>query len=147
MNEEEIMKRFDDLEKRVYQLENSSLKKSFNNKNDFGDCIFEEQDENIIVTKIIGNGIKEKTQNIVLLTLLGYKQKLNEVELRASKLRENVALHEVPLENFGTHVKGLIPQSILKKGKLGSNKITYKLTTFGEAKAQRLLREIGKNDN
>ena len=35
---------------------------------------------------------------------------------------------------------------IVKKGKVGSTKTTYKLTTFGEAKAKSLLKEILKNE-
>ena len=43
---------------------------------------------------------------------------------------------------FGTWAKELSPQSVIKKGKRGSTKVAYKLTTFGEAKAKNLLKEI-----
>lgn len=147
MNKEEIKKRFEAIEKRLNMLENIPRKGSKIIQNGSTNDIFEKQDGKIFVTKMLGNNIKEKTKNIVLLTLLGYKQKLEEINVHTSKLRENVAIHEIPLENFGTYVKELIPQSIIKKGNKGSNKVTYKLTTFGEAKAKGLLNEVISNDS
>jgi hypothetical protein len=139
--DEEIRKRFEAIEKRLDALERQPKKQEVTETGSANN-VFEEQDGKIIITQIIGETPKEKAKNIVLLSLLGYKQKLRELEVHASKLRENVAIHEIPLENFGTYIKELIPQSIIKKGKRGSTKITYKLTTFGEAKAKNLLREV-----
>jgi len=141
MNEQEINKRFEDIEKRLDLLEQVP-KKELVIGTESSNSIFEEQDGKIIITQTIGGKPKEKAKNIVLLSLLGYKQKLNELEVHTSKLRENVAIHQIPLENFGTWVNELSPQSIMKKGKKGSTKVTYKLTTFGEAKAKNLLRDI-----
>lgn len=145
MNEQEIIKRFETIEKRLDLLEQIPKKEKIFEM-ESSDNIFEEQDEKIVVTQTIGESPKEKAKNIILLSLLGYKQKLGELEIHASKIRENVALNQIPLENFGTWVKELIPQSIMRKGKRGSTKVTYKLTTFGEAKAKNLLRSIIKND-
>jgi len=143
MNEKDFIARFEAIEKRLDSLEKTPKEDFTSGTNSE---IFEEQDGKIFVTQITGESPKEKTKNIVLLSLLGYKQKINELDILSSKLRENVAMHEIPLENFGTWVKELIPQSIFKKGKKGSTKITYRLTTFGEAKAKRLLKGVVKNE-
>ncbi|MFH1376436.1 MAG: hypothetical protein ABIH25_02260 [Candidatus Woesearchaeota archaeon] len=143
--DEEIRKKFEVIEKRISILEGSSKKEDIILQEKSPDEIFEEHDGKIVITKITGETPKEKAKNIVLLSLLGYKQKLGELDVHASKLRENVAIHQIPLENFGTWVKELSPRSVMKKGKRGSTKITYKLTTFGEAKAKNLLKEILAN--
>ena len=143
--DEEIRKKFEAIEKRISILEGSSKKEDIILQENSPDEIFEEHDGKIVVTQITGETPKEKAKNIVLLSLLGYKQKLGELDVHASKLRENVAIHQIPLENFGTWVKELSPQSVIKKGKRGSTKITYKLTTFGEAKAKNLLKEMLAN--
>ena len=69
----------------------------------------------------------------------------NAIKLVKTLHKKEIDIHQIPLENFGTWVKELSPQSIIKKGKRGSTKITYKLTTFGEAKAKNLLKEILAN--
>ena len=143
--DEEIRKKFEAIEKRLSTLEGLSKRGNIIPREKSLNEIFEEHEGKIIITQVIGDTPKEKTKNIVLLSLLGYKQKLGEVDVPASKLRENVAIHGIPLENFGTHVKELIPQSIIKKGKRGSNQVTYKLTLFGEAKARNLLKDILAN--
>ena len=89
---------------------------------------------------------EEKTQNIALLTLLGYKEKLNKEKVLASEIRRNVAINKIPIENFGTYVNELIPHSILRIGKAKSKQIAYKLTNFGNAKAKELQKEIFKNE-
>ena len=145
--DEEINARFEVIEKRLDELERQPKKQEINELG-FMDKIFEEQDGKIIVTQSMGETPKEKAKNIVLLSLFGYKQKFGELEVHASKLRENVAIHQIPLENFGTWVKELSPRFIMKKGKRGSTKVTYKLTTFGEAFTKNLLKEIldGKSE-
>jgi len=139
--DEEIKKRFENIEKRLGILEGLPQKETLKDQG-----IFEIEENKIIVTNYIGKNTEEKTQNITLLTLLGYKQKMDKIDISSSKIKENVALHEVPLENFGTHIKKLIPQSIIKKGKRGSTKITYRITVFGEAKAKKLLKELLENE-
>ena len=143
---EEIRKEFEAIKKRLDLLEKSSRGERVTSQDASPNHTFEEQDEKVIVTQVIGDTPKEKTKNLVLLSLLGYKQRLGETEVRASKLRENVAVHGIPLENFGTYVKELIPQSVIKKGKKGSTKVTYKLTIFGEAKARNLLKSVLENE-
>ncbi len=144
--DEETRKKIEEIEKRLSILEGLPKKRSEFIQKEFSDETFEENEGKIIVTQTIGDKPKEKIKNIVLLSLLGYKQKLGETDVHASKLRENAATHGMPLENFGTYVKELIPQSIIKKGKKGSNLVTYKLTLFGESKAKNLLKEIDKNE-
>lgn len=145
MNEEQINKRFEEIEKRLDLIEQIP-KKEMVVRTESSDSIFEEHEGKIVVTQIIGKKPKERAKNIVLLSLLGYKQKLGELEVHTSKLRENVAIHQIPLENFGTWVSELSPQSVIKKGKKGSTKVTYRLTTFGEAKTKNLLKEILENE-
>jgi F0F1-type ATP synthase delta subunit len=145
VNEGKMNERFEAIEKRLDVLE-KLLKKPEIVQAVLTNGIFEENEGGIIVTQIIGDGPKEKAKNIVLLSLLGYKQKLGEIKVLASKLRENVALHQIPLENFATWVNELSPQSIIKEGKKGSTKTIYKLTTFGEAKAKNLLKSVLENE-
>lgn len=145
MNEEEIIKRFEALEGRISKLEGGGAIQK-----DSIPCatetIFEDEGDKRIVTQVVGENTEEKTQNLTLLNLLGYKKKGVE-DVYSSVIKENVAMHGVPLENFATHIKKLIPQSILRKGKPGSKKATYRLTTFGEAKAKKLLAGALQNES
>ena len=139
--DEEVRVRLESIEKRLDNLENKPAlipNESFKNKIS---SFFETDGEKIILTKIVGRDIAEKTKNIVLLTLLAYKQQFNKEKVFSAELREGVASNSIPLENFATFLKELIPQSIVRIGKIGSNKVQYKLTTFGEAKAKKLASE------
>jgi predicted transcriptional regulator len=143
--DEETKKRFEAIEIRLGTLEMVPKNNSPVNESAY-DNIFEEQEGKIIVTRTIsGKNIREKTKDAALLSLIGYKQKLKETEISASKLRESVATLKIPLENFATYINDLIPQSIMKKAK-GKKNVFYKLTTFGEAKAKTLLKEITENE-
>lgn len=139
MNDETIIKRFEAIEKRLENLEEKPKEKILTKiKEDIWDI----EGENLNLLKTKGEGIKEKTKNTALLVLLGYKNKLNKNKVLASDLRRSVAIHKIPLENFGTYLNELIPQSIIRTGKSGSTKAEYKLTSYGEALAQELLEEI-----
>ena len=145
--EEEIKNEFEKIWKKIQDIEEKmSLNKPSEITKEKVYDIFDIEGEKLILTKIIGEKTMDKTQNISLLVLLGHKQKLGQEKVPSSAIKENVAMHEVPLENFGTHLKKLIPQSILKIGKVGSTKVVYKLTPFGEARAKRLLKEIFENE-
>lgn len=143
MDEGELVKRLEEIEQRLSRLEGPNAPAEV--VGDEGN-IFDVDGEKITLTRAIGDNVKSKTQNISLLVLLGHKQKFGQDKVHPSILKENVAIHEVPLENFPTHLKGLIPQSVLRVGKARSNKACYKLTTFGEARARRLLREVLGNE-
>ena len=147
MNNEEIEKQFQEIIKRLDILEEKLDSKKTPEVDNKNNCdIFEIEDNKVIVTRSIGEKTMDKTQNIALLTLLGYKQKIGLNKVTSSLIRENVAIQSVPLENFGTHLKKLIPQSILRIGKFGNPKVEYKLTTFGEARAKKLLKEVIENE-
>lgn len=145
MNEKEINERLESIEKRLILIE--SKKKSFDENLPSEISVFEEQDNKIIVTHVNGETPKDKTQNITLLTLLGYKSKLNQNEILSNLIRDNVAMNMVPLDNFGTYINRLIPRYILRIGKAKSTNVKYKLTTFGEAFAKNLLKELNENAN
>jgi hypothetical protein len=108
--------------------------------------IFEVQGDKVIVTRFPGKGNEEKTQNIALFTLLGYRIKLNQTEVLSNLVRENVAMNLVPLDNFGTYMKKIIPRYIIRIGKAKSNVVKYKLTSLGEAFVKKLLKEFIKNE-
>jgi len=141
--DEELKKILENHEDRLNKLE-SSGNPTVQNEEPSED-VFAVENEKVIVTRFVGSSVLEKTQNISLLALLGYKSKLGKEKVLANEIRENVATNGIPLENFGTHIKKLIPQSILKFGKAG--KTSYKLTTFGDAKAKKLLLEVLENDS
>ncbi len=104
--------------------------------------IWDIEGNDLTITRIIGEKNEEKTQNTALLALLGYKEKFNQDKVLASELRRNVAINKIPIENFGTYINQLIPQSILRVGKIKSNKLAYKLTAFGYARAREILSKI-----
>ena len=94
------------------------------------------------VVKITGEKERDKTQNIALLVLLGYKYLLSKEEVLSQEIRRNVAENNIPLNNFATHLGDVTPSLIRRKGKLRSPKTTYKLTTLGESKARELIKVI-----
>lgn len=145
MNSEEIKKRFEAIEQRLGRLENNSSQNP--SIEVILEDIFDIDGDDLTLLKISGEKTKDKSQNVALLVLLGHKEKFNNEKIHSSLIKKNVALHGIPIENFGTHLNELIPQSIIRMGKKGSNKVVYKLTLFGEAKAKRLRREILEGEN
>ena len=108
--------------------------------------IFDFEDELLTVVQISGLNPKEKTQNISLLTLLGYKYFLDKNNVSAQEIRRNVGENGIPLENFATYLNELVPSSVRRKGKPRSPKTTYRLMIFGESEARRVLKQLcGKN--
>ncbi|MCD6215926.1 MAG: hypothetical protein J7J92_02520 [Candidatus Aenigmarchaeota archaeon] len=104
--------------------------------------IFDIEDDQLTVVKITGEKERDKTQNIALLVLLGYKYLLSKEEVLSQEIRRNVAENNIPLNNFATHLSNVTPSLIRRKGKLRSPKTTYKLTTLGESKARELVKVI-----
>ena len=104
--------------------------------------IFDIEDEVLTLVKIIGENPKEKTQNISLLVLLGYKYCFNKNEVLSQEIRRNVGENGVPLENFATYLNGLVPSMVRRKGKRKSPKTTYRLISSGEFRARELIKEI-----
>ncbi len=141
----EILERFKKIEARLDLLEvNGKTSTAHEQKELDIDIVFNVDGSQLTVLQITGNKTDEKIRNIALLALLGYKQKLGQDKVLASEIKRNVATHHIPVENFGTYLQQIIPQSILRVGKVGNNKVSYKLTPFGEAKAKKLLEEIIK---
>ena len=96
----------------------------------------------LTLIKHAGEDHKTKVQNIVLLTLFGYKLHFGEREILSKEIRRNVAENRISLNNFGTFLNELIPSMLRRKGKLRSPKTSYKLTVQGEVRAKDLIREI-----
>src|SRR3989304_1879977 len=69
--------------------------------------IFDLEDRLLTVIQVSGSSPKEKTQNISLLTLLGYKYFLDKGEVSAQEIRRNVGENGIPLENFATYLNEL----------------------------------------
>ena len=147
--DEEIKQEFNKILQKISELEkknNKTMEEEDINSSSISDALFDIEGELVTVLKVVGNNTEEKTQNIALLTLSGYKEKLNKEKVLASEIRRNVAINKIPVENFGTYVNELIPQSILRIGKAKSKQVTYKLTNFGSAKAKELRKEIFKDE-
>lgn len=104
--------------------------------------IFDIEENILTVVKTVGENNKEKIKNVSLLVLLGYKYLFERNELFSKEIRRNVAENDIPLNNFATYLKEIIPTLIRRKGKHKSTKTTYRLTTLGEAKAKKLLKEM-----
>jgi len=114
------------------------------------DKLFHIEKENILTviepSEKLGKNDKERTKNITLLTLLGYKYFFGKDEIFSQEIRRNVAENNVPLNNFGSYLNELVPSFIRRKGKLKSPKTTYKLTVLGKSKARELIKKLcGKN--
>jgi hypothetical protein len=136
MDEEKIIKTLENHEARIKRIE--SL---FERNADTLPVkeIWDIEGEKLTLLKFVGTGTQEKTKNIALLVLLGYKRKLNQNKVEASEIKRNVGLNGIPTENFAAHIKEMIPQLILRVGKIKSKKLAYRLTPFGEAKAKDVL--------
>lgn len=121
-------------------------KKTDIKKEKIRDCF--DLEENILtVIKTLGDDDNEKTKNISLLCLLGYKYFFRKKELLSQEIRRNVAENGVPLDNFASHLKEMMPLFVRRKGKPRSPKTTYRLTTLGEAEAKKLLKNLCKREN
>ena len=143
-----MKERLENHEKRISELEKNNSKPAvieiFSPVKEEG--FFDIEGDNLTLLKKTGEKSKDITQNIALLVLYGYKKHLNVDKVLGTEVRRNVAINKVRLENFGTYLGELIPSSILRQGKVGSVKVTYKLTPFGEAKAKELIEIIKKNE-
>lgn len=147
MNDEQINAKFEKIEKRLEKIEEVIIKTPQKiNETSQNEEVWNVEGENLNLLKTIGEGTREKTKNTALLVLLGYNKKLFKEKVLASDLRRSVAIHKIPLENFGTYLNELIPQSIIRSGKVGSTKAEYKLTHYGKALAEDLLKEISKDE-
>ena len=146
--DEEIRQEFEKIWQKIFELEKKHKKVNEESSEHikYSETLFDIEGESLTVLNVIGDKIEEKAQNIALLTLLGYKEKLNTEKVLASEIRRNVAVNKIPVENFGTYINHLIPQSVIRIGKTRSNKVSYKLTAFGLAKAKELQKAIFKNE-
>jgi hypothetical protein len=162
MNDEEIgllKEKIQDHDKRIVELENilkekkeipdteekSSIKKIASKLGTSEDKIYEifDKEETILtVIKTMGTNDKDKTQNIALLTLFGYKIFFEKEELLSQEIRRNVAENNVFLNNFALYLNELAPTYLRKKGEIRSPKTTYRLTISGEVKAKELIKNI-----
>lgn len=104
--------------------------------------IFDIENKQLTVIKVIGEKEKDKTQNIALLVLLGYKYLFGKEEVLSQEIRRNVAENGIPLNNFATHLNEITPYLVRRKGKPRSPKTTYKLTIIGELRARKLVKAI-----
>lgn len=104
--------------------------------------VFDYDDGKITILKVIGESEKEKTQNVSLLVLLGYKYLLCVNKILSQEIKRNVAENRIPVNNFATHLNELSPSLIRRRGKARSPKTTYRLTTLGDANAREILKRI-----
>lgn len=104
--------------------------------------LFDIENSTLTLLKAIGKDVKEKTQKISLVVLLGYKYILGSERVSATELRRNVAENRIPLDNFARHLNGIIPSLIRRIGKKKSPKTAYRLTPMGEAEAKDIIKEL-----
>lgn len=104
--------------------------------------VFDIEGNILTVIKYIGDKDRDKTQNISLLTMLGYKYFFQQEDVLSQEIRRNVAENNIALNNFGTYLNELSPSLLRKKGELRSPKTAYRLTVLGEAKAKELIKNI-----
>jgi predicted RNase H-like nuclease (RuvC/YqgF family) len=90
--------------------------------------------------KLVGLNSKEKTQNAVLVSLLGYKYIFGKEEVPASDLRRIAKEHKLPFTNFGSYLNEIIPSLVRRIGE--GTRTLYKLTPAGEAKAIEVVRKM-----
>jgi len=106
--------------------------------------LFDVEEREITLLKIIGDSTKEKVQNITLVILLAYKHLFDMEEVLAHEIRRNVAELGVSLNNFSRHLNEIKPRFIRRKGKPKSPRTVYKLTMEGEIKAREILRNLSE---
>jgi len=106
------------------------------------DQIFDKEESTLTVIRYVGANDREKTQNIALITLFGYKIFFGQEEMLSQEIRRNVAENRISLNNFGTYLNELTPSLLRRKGELRSPKTTYRLNIQGEVKAKELIKNI-----
>lgn len=104
--------------------------------------LFDFEGNTLTSVKVIGKNEKEKTQNIVLIVILGYKYFYGIEEILAKEIKRNVAENRISINNFATHLKEITPSLIRKKGVPKSPKTIYKLTVLGESTAREILKKL-----
>jgi hypothetical protein len=104
--------------------------------------LFDIEEDTLTLLKALGEDDREKTKEISLAVLLGYKCFLGNERVLAKELRRNVAESRVPLDNFATYLNQLIPSLIRRIGKPKSTKTTYKLTLLGEVEAREIIKKL-----
>jgi len=162
MTEEELKslkEKMHDHEKRIVELENilkgrkdipvthtiteiQKLSTKLGIQEDKLNEIFDKEESVLTVIKCIGADDREKTQNIALLTLFGYKIFFGKEEVLSQEIRRNVAENKISRNNFSAYINGLMPQFLRRKGELRSPKTTYRLNIEGEVRAKDLIKSI-----
>ncbi len=104
--------------------------------------IFDVEGNQLTVTRFSGQDNKGLSQDITLLTLVGYKFLLGQIQVLSKEIRRNVGENGVPIDNFSTYLNEIIPSFIRKKGKPRSPKTTYRLTPLGEAKCREIIKAL-----
>jgi hypothetical protein len=157
-----IWKRLEDIEGRLQKLEKQADEKKIEVKPEKGKPeeavkelakktgvsevdikkIFDVEEDSLTLVRIVGKDDKEKTINITLLVLLGYKYFFKTDDVFAKEIRRNVAENKISIYGFANHLKEIIPKFIRRKGKIKSPNTTYRLTTLGEVEARELLKKM-----
>jgi hypothetical protein len=108
------------------------------------DELFDVEGGCLTVLKAVGADEKEKTQNIALLTLMGYKYLVGAQEVLSGEIKRNVAENGVAVNNFSSHLNQMSPSLVRRKGKTRSPKTAYRLTSVGEVRARQLIKNAGE---
>lgn len=107
--------------------------------------IFDLEENSLTLVKVIGEDDKERTKSLTLLVLLGYQYLFGVGEVLSHEIKRNAAENRIPVNNFATYLNEITPSLIRRKGKPGSTKTAYRLTTSGEVEARELLKNLAGN--
>lgn len=162
-NEEtmETKRKLEELEKRILRLEKTFIKESDEETSkavkseqlirrlaqktgvstEDIEKTFDLEEESLTLVNIFGRDDRERTKNVTLLVLLGYRYFFSKDDVLSKEIRRNIAENRIPLSNFSTYVNEITPSFVRRKGKSRSPMTTYRLTTLGEAEARRLLKQ------
>ena len=81
-------------------------------------------DGNILTLINPGNGNDgQKTKNVALLVLLGQKYVFGIEDVLSSEIKRNVSENRIQINNFATHLNGMAPSLVRRKGKAKSTTV------------------------
>lgn len=90
----------------------------------------------------LGKNYKERTKNIALLVVLGYKYFFGKDEIFSQEIKRNVEENGIPTNNFATYLNEITPSFIRRKGKIKSPKTAYRMTVLGESTGKELIKQL-----
>lgn len=104
--------------------------------------IYDKDEDSITIINPVGKFIKDKIQNLALLTLFGYRLFFGQAEVPVHEIKRNVTENKITLNNFSKHLDELSPKFIRKPRLSRGSETPCRLTRLGENKAIDLIKRI-----